>query len=197
MRVHRLEHKCWSRLQARPTQSCRLAWSGRKGQKSLPEDIGSHDENTTKHLGRHIDSITFSFQLLLFGIENHASAQTGSLQDLIRGDSGVSTGEAEITNLERTSRRNEDIGGFDIEMNHAIRVDMVDTLFISLCLCWLDQVLTSESSRTIFHTLASSRRSTTLPYSSKKNANDPRHNSVWINNCRFCSQASSNLMTWG
>lgn len=58
-------------------------------------------------------------------------------------------------------------------------------------------VLTSESSRTIFHTLASSRRSTTLPYSSKKKAKEPRHSSVWMNSCLFCSHASSNLMTCG
>ena len=55
---------------------------------------------------------------------------------------------------------------------------------------------TSLNSRTIFHTRPSSRRSTTRPYSSRKKAILPRHSSVWMKSCRFCSQASTNLMTW-
>jgi hypothetical protein len=58
---------------------------------SLPEDIGGHDKDTPKHLWGHVDSITLSFKLLLFTVENGTTAKTGTFENLIRRDTGVST----------------------------------------------------------------------------------------------------------
>ena len=129
------------------------------------ENIGRRDENTLQHLWRHVHPISLSLELFPLRVVRNNSTQSRPMDDLCGRNSRPSSCQAEISNLEGTRCGNEDIGGLDIKVNHSRRVNMVDSLPISLvlCQCPLDSRLTVLGQSSIPYPHPNARRLDRIP----------------------------------
>ena len=94
MRLHHPAHRCWWLLPRGPDQSYtsqfRISLNAITRVGYSPEDIGSHDEYTSKHLWGHVDSIAFAFKLGDGVWEGECPAKSRLLENLSGSHAGPS-----------------------------------------------------------------------------------------------------------
>lgn len=101
------------------------------GEIGLPEDIARRSEDSLKHLRCHVNTVALPIRDTR--VANSVAdfpAKSRPSEDIFCRDSGPAGSHAEIANLQAPAFADEDVVWFEVEVDDAHLVNMVDTLLV-------------------------------------------------------------------